>query len=158
MKSRTSVDEYLLLQKKTRKLELRWNQQRVSSSRIGRKIRAFKRRMREIEKDHKERGLPHPEAFSQEAQVKQQQFRKNMETMAVGMNGDPSQMKTATNPDGTLYTTKEIAGLGGLQTERPIPVNADGTLFETPVLPGAVLDKNIHSQEKLDEYLKRKDD
>jgi hypothetical protein len=36
--------------------------------------------------------------------------------------------------------------------------NPDGTPFETPVLDGAVLDSNIHSDNKIQEYLKKKDD
>jgi hypothetical protein len=147
-----SVEEYLYLKSKVVKIFAKQSADTpTKTQRARRQARKFITRMKEIETYHSKMGWPHPEAHSKPREGLQREL-DSLKQPVVGK-------AALTNPDGSLYQKDGIVqpGDGFLISSKGI-VNPDGTPFETPVLPGAVMDTKLHSEDKIKEYLAKSDD
>ena len=149
----TTSDEYMFLKDKTMKiLNKAATQPALKAAREKKRARKFIRRLLAIEAQHREMGWPHPEA----------QFKPNpnLQRALESMKKVPGKEMMA-NPDGSLYQ-KDGEGLiqdgSGFTISTKGVMNPDGTPFETPVMEGSIINPNMHSEEKIQEFLESKDD
>lgn len=121
-------------------------------ARAKKQTRKFIKRMKEIVELHYDMGLPHPEAEFKPSE----DLKRQLERLKQNPGKD-----VLTNPDGSLYSKNSglIQDGAGFQISNKGVLNPDGTLFETPIMEGSVLNNPLlHSEEKLQEYLKNQDD
>jgi hypothetical protein len=147
-----SVEEYLYLKSKVVKIFARQSAHTpINTQRARKQARKFITRMKEIESYHSKMGWPHPEAHS----APREGLQRDLDALKQPVGGKAA----LTNPDGSLYQKDNLvqSGDGFVISSKGI-VNPDGTPFETPVLPGAVMDPLIHSEDKIKEYLAKSDD
>jgi hypothetical protein len=146
-----SVAEYMFLKSKVIKLFSKQNPAAtLRIQRAKKQARKFVLRLREIEKYHSDMGWPHPEAHSKP--------REDLQMELESLKRQPGK-DIMTNPDGSLYQKDSLLQSGeGFVISTKGVLNPDGTMFETPILPGAVLDPNIHSENKIKEFLENNND
>lgn len=146
-----SVNEYMFLKSEVVKMLGKINPKAtLEIKRAKKRAQKFVLRMKTIENYHSDIGWAHPEAhFKPRAEL-----QRELEALKQAP-GKP----VLANPDGSLYQKDNLiqSGEGFIVSTKGI-TNPDGTPFETPVMDGAVLSSAVHSEDKIQEYLKQKDD
>ena len=126
------IDEYQFLKKKIKKLEIKGKQSnRIPQHRIAQKMAAVYRRLKEIEKECKERGLPHPDAFNNN--------QSDYITKMLADHPIKSIPRSVHNPDGTLYSKNQFGNQTNGLDKLVVKSTPDGRLFETPALEGSFM-------------------
>ena len=124
------VDEYQFLKKKLKKLENKGRlSNRIPQYRIAQKMAAVYRRVQEIEKECRERGLPHPASFNS---VDSDYITKLLADHPIKLLP-----RSVCNPDGTLYSKDQLGLKTNTMDKLVIKSSPDGRLFETPALEGS---------------------